>query len=294
MSPGAQGSASALLMSWRPKITQLFPLAPIRGEGRHRVGSRSSCLPWSCSHCPNLCLCVGRRGCKHQILPIHHSRVPGVILRVREHRCPPPPRPAALRALSPAARISHSALLPGRCSAAFAGRAMFAAHRSSQQGVAGSCWCWQGNGAVLGARGARTHPPLGLGKVMPLGHGSTGWDSTTRPPPVQMPRDTRLVAEIPFISLNCVTSNTAGGRFSVDFSYWGLASTKPGRKNLSSCTENYCCSVCYLQERRGQRRGAAPAPRGKPALLLCAGGCLRGRGAALPLRGVRGTRQRRP
>lgn len=79
------------------------------------------------------------------------------------------------------------------------------------------------------------------------------------PLPVQIPRDTWLVAEIPFISLNCITSNTAGGRFSVDLSYWGLASTKPGRKNLS-CTENYCCSICYLQYRQGQRRSAPCLP----------------------------------
>lgn len=56
MPPGAQGSVRALLMTWRPKITHLLPLAPICQEGRQQVESRSSCLPWSSSHRPNLCL----------------------------------------------------------------------------------------------------------------------------------------------------------------------------------------------------------------------------------------------
>lgn len=101
------------------------------------------------------------------------------------------------------------------------------------------------------------------------------------PPPVQIPRDTQLVAEIPFISLNCITSNTAGGRFSVDLSYWGLASTKPGRKNLS-CTENYCCSICYLQYRQGQRRGAPCLPG--QGTRCCHGKALASRGEPEPLR----------
>lgn len=180
------------------------------------------------------------------------------------------------------------------------------------RGLSGCCPPAAGAGkakpAALGAPGASAAPiPAGcpgisapcfgadVFSVMLLPQGCPGHHGTGRlaaripcpaltchhpPPPVQISRDTRLVAEIPFISLNCVTSNTAGGRFSVDLSYWGLSSTKPGRKNLS-CTENYCCSICYLQYRQGQRRGApcllgqgtwccrgkAPALRGKPEPL---------------------------
>lgn len=38
MSPGAQGSVRALLVSWRPKIICLPSLASICGEGRQQEG----------------------------------------------------------------------------------------------------------------------------------------------------------------------------------------------------------------------------------------------------------------
>lgn len=61
----------------------------------------------------------------------------------------------------------------------------------------------------------------------------------------KQPETHLVVAEVPFISLNCITSNTAGGRFS---SYRGLSNTKPGRKRKAIMHgKNYCCGIRYVQ-----------------------------------------------
>lgn len=201
----------------------------------------------------------------HRTLPVRHGRAPGVRLGGCAHRWVSPGLPARLCAPLPG---FHTALyfqvsaLPLLAASPVLSQARW--HRKPTarrgRGLSGCCPPAAGAGkakwAAPGAPGASAaplpalcrgiSPPLVGGRCVCCGapaqscpwvraQGTVGWAGWQLvcyhpPPPVQIPRDTQLVAEIPFISLNCVTSNTAGGRFSVDLSYWGLSSTKPGRK----------------------------------------------------------------
>lgn len=80
----------------------------------------------------------------------------------------------------------------------------------------------------------------------------------TRTADTQIPQDTWLVAEIPFISLNCVTSNTAGGRISVDLSYWGWRVQNLAEKIYHA--RKIIAVVSAIYRREGQRRSAPSLP----------------------------------
>lgn len=97
---------------------------------------------------------------------------------------------------------------------------------------------------------------------MGIGHRGMGRLAARVPPPAtvptQIPQDTWLVAEIPFISLNCVTSNTAGGRISVDLSYWGWRVQNLAEKIYHA--RKIIAVVSAIYRREGQRRSAPSLP----------------------------------
>lgn len=171
----------------------------------------------------------------------------------------------------------------------------------SQQGLSGCCPPAWGLAGPRGQRGMPRAPqppaPSGLPGHHPSIWGSSVQDAPAQewawaqgtvgwagwrlachhpPPPIQIPQDTRLVAEIPFISLNCITSNTAGGRISVDLSYWGWRVQNLAEKIYHA--RKIIAVVSAIYRREGQQRsapslpasghrGTAPASRGKPGAV---------------------------
>lgn len=171
------------------------------------------------------------------------------------------PSPGCPPGSAPAARISHAAFLPGQRSAALTAPGALTGRVASEPLLVtgGAVWLlrgWQGHVGGVGRSGSLRHPfPAGCQDITPLfgavlsprcscpgvavgtGRRGTGrLTATTRHRRHKSPKTHWLVAEIPFISLNCVTSNTACGRISVDLSYWGWRVQNLAEKNLS-CTE---------------------------------------------------------
>lgn len=154
-------------------------------------------------------------------------------------------------------------------------------------------------------RAARTSP-LSWGQFSPgcsspgvgvgTGHRGMGRLAARVPSPptlTQISQDTWLVAEIPFISLNCVTSNTAGGRISVDLSYWGWRVQNLAEKIYHA--RKIIAVVSAIYRREGQRRSVPSLPASRTP---CSAerrrhrgenpvGYPRGQGDAHPLCGVR-------
>lgn len=110
-------------------------------------------------------------------------------------------------------------------------------------------------GAVLSTM---LRPRSGRGHRAPWDGQAGSSRAATRHRRQQIPQDTWLVAEIPFISLNCVTSNTAGGRISVDLSYWGWRVQNLAEKIYHA--RKIIAVVSAIYRREGQRHSAPSLP----------------------------------
>lgn len=288
MSLGAQGSARSLLTSGMLKLIWLPPLAPTSGKEENRneergVGSRNACLPLGAGA---LLGCHHRRvqiKFAHRILPTHHRGARGCVsitgalpglpaglcARCRDFTHRFASRSALCRAHSPRRSHEQGGITSPPC---------------RSRGLSGCCPLAEGLAGPRGHRGMLGvpqppapnglpghHPSLwgsflqdALAQEWAWEQGTVGWAGrqAARVPspstPTQISQDTWLVAEIPFISLNCVTSNTAGGRISVDLSYWGWRVQNLAEKIYHA--RKIIAVVSAIYRREGQRRSVPNLP----------------------------------